>query len=168
MYAQFTAHTGGFNVGHDTRPSPQPPVTILGVTGTPLHHPQPISLPMSFGTTLTFPTAPTSPPTMGPPITKPCHHQATFTQPPGTGPYRTGSSHPSLYQPSRNPSPAPQLPISIHQGTATGRMSRSSTVDPSIALHEQLPGSDSPGDSESNHSLHRSYSHPLSHSMDIS
>ncbi len=109
-------------------PSPQPPVTILGVTGTPLHHPQPISLPMSFGTISTSHTAPTSLLIVGPLITEPCHHQAISTLVPGISPYRTRSSHPSLYQPSRNPSPAPQPPISNPQGTATGRTSRSSIV----------------------------------------
>ncbi len=101
-------------------PSPQPPVTILGVTGTPLHHPQPISLPMSFGTMSTSHTVPTSPPIVAHLITEPHLHQATYMPQPGIAPYRTESSHPSLYQPSRNPSPAPQLPISIPQGTATG------------------------------------------------
>ncbi len=109
-------------------PSPQSPVTILGVTGMPLHHPQLISLPMSFGTISTSHTVPTSPPIAAHPITEPHPHQTTYMPRPGTTPYRTGSSHLSLYQPSKNPSPAPQPPISIHQGTATGSMSRSSRI----------------------------------------
>ncbi len=148
-------------------PSPQPPVTILGVTGTPLHHPQPTLLPMSFGTMSIFHTAPTSLPIADPPITKPHPQQVTSMLLPGIGTYRTGSSHLSLYQPSRNLSPAPQPPIFAHQDTATGRTSRSSMVNASRTIpHELLPGSDSPA--KSSHSSWQSYSRPLSRNMDIS
>ncbi len=144
-------------------PSPLPPVTILGQIGMSLHHPQLRS--MSFGTTSTFHTAPTSHPIAACPDTEPHPHQVTSTPHPGIGPY---SPHPSLYEQSRNPSPAPPPPISIPQGTATGRMSVSSRhhIEPHIAPHEQLPGSDSPTDSGSNHSLCQSYSHPPSCNME--
>ncbi len=138
-------------------PSLLPPSTILGVTGTMLHHPQPRSA--SSGITLTFPTVPTSPLTMAPQDTK--HHpkQATGTTWTGDTPY---NPHSSLYT-SRNPLPAPQLPISTHQGAATGRMSWSSTHhDVSCDLPQ---GSDSRGDLISDN---ESYSRPLSHNMDIS
>ncbi len=150
-------------------PLPQPPVTILGVTGTLLHHPQPISLPMSFGTTSTFPTVPTSLLIVAHLITEPHPQQATYTPHPGIGPYRTGSSHPSLYQPSRNPSLAPQLPISNPQGIATGRMSRSSVVHNALqTVPCELPfGSDSPADSKNSHSPHQSYLRPLSRDSEI-
>ncbi len=107
--------------------SPQPPVTILGLTGTTLHHPQPRLVLTSFGTMSTSHTVPTSPLTVAHLVTEPHPQKATDTLQAGIGMYRTGSSHPSLYQPSRNPSPAPQPPISIPQGTATGRTSRSNT-----------------------------------------
>ncbi len=141
-------------------PLPPPPVTILGVTGTPLHHPQPLSLPMSFGTMSISPTVPTSPLIAGPPITEPHHHQATSTPLPGIGTYRTRSSHPSLYQPSWNLLPAPQ---------ATGRTSRSSVIPatPRTVPHELLLGSDSAADSGSNHSRRQSYSCPPSR-IDVS
>ncbi len=41
-------------------PSPLPPITILGQTGTLLHHPQPVLLPQISGITSTSPTVPTS------------------------------------------------------------------------------------------------------------
>ncbi len=153
-------------------PSPHLPVTILGLTGTPLHHPQPVLLLMSFGTMSTFPTAPIShliaarldiePPP--PPVRlHPLHIL-------GLGPYKTESSHLSLYEQSRNPSPAPQLPISTLQGTATGRMSRSS-IHPHRSLHcpprattwERLANRLWEQPQASN----QSYSRPLSHDMDI-
>ncbi len=93
--------------------------------------------------------APTSPPTVIPSDTTP-HHSMSRS---GTSLYRTRSTHPSLYEQSRNLSPAHQPPISIPPGT------------PSTVHHEQLLGNDSPGDSESNHSLHRSYLCPLSCAM---
>ncbi len=151
-------------------PSPQPPVMILGLTRAPLHHPQPRLLLTSFGITLTFPTAPTSSPIVVHQTTEPRHHQATYMPHPGTSLYRTGSLHLSLYQPSRNLSPAPQPPISTPQDIVTGRTLRSSThhITHHAAPHEQQPGSDSPDNSKSSHSLHQSYLHPLSHDMDIS
>ncbi len=150
-------------------PSPQPPVMILGVTGMPLHHPQPISIPMSFGTMLTFHTAPTSPPITAHQATEPCLQQTTETPHSGIGSYRTRSSHLSLYQPSRNPSPASQPPISISQDTVTGRTLRSSIshITPCTDPHEQPPGSNSPTDSENSHSLRQSYLCPPSHDMDV-
>ncbi len=142
-------------------PSPLPPVTILGTTSTTLHHPQLRSV--SSGTMLTFPTVPTSPPIVVHLDTEPHPHRATDTPHHGTSPYQP---HLSLYKKSRNLLPAPQPPISTHQGAATGRTSRSSVHHNAsrVIPHDQPQGSDSPGNSNSNNG---NYSRPLSHNMDV-
>ncbi len=111
-------------------PSPQPPIMTLGLTGTLLHHPQLVSLPRSSGITSPFPTAPISA---------------------GTSPYRTRSSHLSLYQPSRNPLPAPQPTFTLH-AAAVGETSGPHT-DPRTAPLKQVLGNSSPSDSDSSHNL---------------
>ncbi len=151
-------------------PLPQPPVMILGLTGIPLQHPQPQSLPMSFGTMSISPTAPTSLPTMGPPITEPCHHQATETPAPGICLYRTGSSHLSLYQPSRNPSPVLNCPSPSPKVQLLAECQQAATsttlLEPSPC--ELPPGSDYSIDSKSSQNPHQSYLRPPSRDMDVS
>ncbi len=172
MYAQFTEDNRGFNVGCDIRPvaptTSYDPWADRNAATAPAAKMDAsefwdnINIPYSAY----FPSNHSSPAHQ---LTKPHHHQAMDTLL-GTSPYRTGSSHPSLYQPSRNPSPAPQLPISTPLGTAIGRTSRSSIthVASHVVPHEQPLGSDSPINSKSNHSLRQSYSCPLSHDMDVS
>ncbi len=89
-------------------PSLLPPITILGPIGTPLHHPQPVSLPQISGTTSIFHTVPTSLPLKQThPITEP-HPQQDM---PGRG---TSSRHSSLYE-SRHPSPVPPPASTPHR-----------------------------------------------------
>ncbi len=87
------------------------PVTILGMTT--LQHPQPWLAQASSGIISPFHTAPTSlPPMMDYLIIKPLlqqpTHQSEGLPQSGTSPYRTRSTHLSLYERLRNPSPAPQ------------------------------------------------------------
>ncbi len=77
-------------------PSPLPPITILGPIGTPLHHPQPVSLPQISGTTSIFYTVPTSLPLEQTHLITEPHPQQDM---PGHG---TSSQHSSLYE-SRHP-----------------------------------------------------------------
>ncbi len=79
------------------------PATILGIPGYPLQHPQPHSTLVTSGTILPFHIASTFPQELAPLTTEPL--PPTLPTIPksiiGTSPYRTRSSHPSLYQPSR-------------------------------------------------------------------
>ncbi len=131
-------------------------VTILGPIGSTLQHPQPRLAQTSFGTMLPFHTVPTSLPTTVPSDMIPQQHMPRS----GTSPYRTRSTHPSLYEKLRNLLPAPH-PISTHQGAVGGGI----TEDPRTVHHEQVLGSNSPDNSENSHSLHQSYSRPLSCAM---
>ncbi len=146
---------------------PLPPMTILGMST--LQHPCPQLAQASSGTILPFHTVPTSPPpTTAPPTTEPLHQRQSTNRNEGlpqygTSPYSIASSHPSLYEQSRHPSPVPQPPFS---GAPTGGTSRIGTPPtPQINPCDLPPGSDSPGDSESDHNLHQSYSRPLSCDM---
>ncbi len=157
-------------MGRDTMSHcPSQPMTILG---TPiLQHPQPQSAQASSGIISPSPSAPTS----QRPATA---HQTTeplpLSQPipnigglprSGTNPPRSTSTHPSLYERSRNLSPAPQP--SLLARAATGRMSRSSVhrFDPDITEDVGNESTDSSGQS---HNLHQSYSRPLSCDMSTS
>ncbi len=144
-------------------PPPSTTATILGMLT--LQHPCPQLAAASSGTILPFHTVPTSQPlATAHLITEHLPQQATDVNI-GTS---IRSTHSSLYNPSRNPSPVPQPPILISQ-VAIGRMSETSApyVAPHVAPHKQVPGSDSPTDSVSSHNLHQSYSHPLSRNMDV-
>ncbi len=133
-------------------PLPPPPVMILGSIGS-IQHPRPLLAQTSFGTMLPFHTAPTSLPTTAPSDMIPQQPSSRH----GTSLYRTQSTHPSLYNQSRNPSPAPQWPISTWKGAVAGE-----TSDPQTVPCEQTPGNDSLNDSKSSHNLHQSYLCPLS------
>ncbi len=111
-------HTPGDSTWATTPdPSPQPPVMILGVTGTPLHHPQPRSIPTSSGITSIFPTAPTSPPTAVPQTTEHHPQQATETLPHGTSPIQnwelTPEPVPTVEEPVASSSTAHLYPAKI-------------------------------------------------------
>ncbi len=118
-------------------PSPLPPITILGQTGTPLHHPQPVLPLQSSGIMSTSPTALTSPlpeqtlPTIArhPQEAMPMH---------GISPRPGNSRHSSLYE-SRHPSPVPPPTFTPHReavGETSGHPSGPRTV-----LLEPLAGS---------------------------
>ncbi len=110
--------SGDSTWGETLDPSPLPPITILGPTGTPLHHPQPVSPPQIFGTTSTFPTVPISLPLeQTHPITEPHPQQDT----PGHGTRPQSSRHSSLYE-SRHPSPV-LPPTSTPHREAVGKTS---------------------------------------------
>ncbi len=150
---------------------PTIPVTILGMST--LQHPQPRLAQASSGIISPFHTAPTSPPlAMAHPITEPPHqHQSTDRSEglpwSGTNLSRPQSRHLSLYKQLRNLSLAPQ-PFAAK--ALTGRMLASShpPSPEGDAPIEQVLGSNSPEGLQSSHSLHRSYSCPLSHDMDVS
>ncbi len=157
--------------------------TILGIPGHQLFHPQPHSIPVTFGTTLTSHMPPISLQELAPPITEPLpptqqNIPASFS---GTNPSRTKSSHSSLYQELRNLSLDPPLPTnplgeasmsgiskpthhstdSENQSGSEGGQARQATQTP--------PQSHSPSRSISMGSTERVPSHPPScrsiHSM---
>ncbi len=91
------------------------PATVLGIPGFQLQHPQPHLTQATFGTTFSSPTVPTS---LREPVlltTEP--RRRTTTAIPvsitGTNPYKTRSSHSSLYQKLRSPSPDPPFPADL-------------------------------------------------------
>ncbi len=156
-----------------TYESPLPvPMTVLEMPI--LQHPQPQLAQASSGITLLSYTAPTSQPRApAPPTTEPLPPRQSTSRseglPPfGINPSTTDSQHQSLYDLSRNPSPAPVPSTPI--GAITGRMSRSSLRRPDVAPEPlaQPLGNNSPDDSKSSHDHHRSYSRPLSRDMSIS
>ncbi len=107
---------------------------------TTLHHPQPQLAPTSSGIILPFHIAPTSPPTMAPQTIEPLPQQVIGASGSGTNPYRTGSSHPSLYKQSRNLSPAPPTTNITLQSSASCPL-----VDPFKRSMRMPAGSDSTG-----------------------
>ncbi len=108
------------------------PATILGIPGFQLQHPQPCLTQATFGTTFSSPTVPTSLWEPVPLITEPLP-QTMPTIPVslvGTTPYRTRSSHLSLYQPLRSPSPDPLNPADPPGETVTDNTLHPSPNDP--------------------------------------
>ncbi len=88
------------------------PATVLGIPGFQLQHPQSHSTQATFGTTFSSPTAPTSPqePVL---LTTELLPQTATAIPitiTGISLYETRSSHSSLYQKLRSPSPDPPFP----------------------------------------------------------
>ncbi len=115
-------------------PSPLPPIMILGLTGTLLHHLRPVSLPQTSGTTLTSHTVPTSLLLeQTHPITEP-HPQQDIA---GHG---TSSRYSSLYE-SRHPLPVPP-PTSTPHSEAVGETSGHPSGPRTVPL-ELLAGSSS-------------------------
>ncbi len=127
-YAHHSTDNWGIHMGCDTRSitpvASYDPWAHRDTATTP-----PAAIPPNeFWDNVDIPYSAYSPPTVDPQITEPHHHQVTGTPAPGIILYRTVSSHPSLYQPSRSPSPVPRPTTSIPQHTATGRMLMSSDV----------------------------------------
>ncbi len=148
---------------------PLPPMIILGMPI--LQHPQPQSAQMSSGTILPFHIVPTSQhPAMALLSTEPLHQHLPTSNieglpQSGTNLSRPSSAHPSLYEPLRNPSPAPQHSQSLR--ATTGLMSWSSVHHSDPDVTEEF-GNESTDSSGQSHNLHWSYSCPLSHNMSTS
>lgn len=148
---------------------PLPPVTILGMPI--LQYPQPQLAQVSSGIISPSSTAPTSllhamAHLSAEPLPQPQPTHSTEECPmSGINQPRSMSTHSSLYQHSRNPSPAPQ-PSQLPRAT-TGRMSLSSihNFDPDITEDIGNESTDSSGQS---HNFHQSYSCPLSRDMSTS
>ncbi|PBL03187.1 hypothetical protein ARMGADRAFT_1021923 [Armillaria gallica] len=121
MYTRLAARDGGFGVGRDTKPIAPSTAYDPWAYRNDAPPPQPVSLPMSFGTMSISPSAPTSLPTMSFPATVPPPQPEPGILRHGTSPYKTRSTHPSLYEQLRNPSPAP-LPLQSLQGAVVGKI----------------------------------------------
>ncbi len=159
---QPATDTTGITVGDSTwaatyESPPLPPMTILG---TPiLQHPQPQLAQASSGIMSPFHSVPIS---QRPATT---HSSTEECRQSGASLYRSttgNSTHASLYQQSRNPSPVPHASQSPTVTTAvTGQMRSSSAQDVELEFTAGI-GHESPDSSAQSHSLHRSYSRPLS------
>ncbi len=148
---------------------PTIPVTILG---TPtLQHPRPQLAQASSGIISPFHTAPISLlPAMAHLSTKPLPPRQPISNieglpQSGTNPSRPSSAHPSLYEKSRNPSPAPQHFDHLRPATGLTSPSSAQRFDPDIT--EDI-GNESTGSSDQTHNLHQSYLRPLSRDMSTS
>ncbi len=163
-YTHYRENGRGFDVGRDIRVT-APPNHDHTWDANPPAPSAPVS-PSEFWDNITIPYSAYFPaPRDGSPehrtLPQPQPTRSTEEHPmSGINLPRSISTHSSLYQQSRNLSPAPQ-PSQLPRAT-TGRMSSSSVhrFDPDVTKDV---GNESTGSSGQSHNLHQSYSCPLSH-----